>query len=144
MKINVYNQNNFRESSGFNDSNVEQFPNDYFICINSTGSIYANPIFKIDHFNVLNMYFDDTEKNKIKISDNNVYFAIACTDIKAKQIKNFIDTIPEISIVHIYCAKGKSRSPAIAKFIEEYKNIDKKINFNYYNVYLYNLLWKQV
>jgi predicted protein tyrosine phosphatase len=144
MITKVYNQNNFRLSSEFSDFNVENCSNNYFICINSTGSVYSIPVFKLDHFNVLNMYFDDTEKDKIKVAGNILYYAVACTDIQAIQIKQFIDKIPDNSIIHIYCAKGKSRSTAVAKFIEEYKGINNKTNFNSYNLYLYNLLWKQL
>jgi predicted protein tyrosine phosphatase len=144
MKINVYNQDNFRKLSGFSDSNVDSFVNDYFICINSTGSYYSIPVFKLKHPNVLNMYFDDTEKNKVKTAGDIVYFAIACTDNDAKEITDFIDKIPDNSNIHIYCAKGKSRSTAVAKFIEEYRKIDNKTQFKIYNLYVYNLLWKQV
>jgi predicted protein tyrosine phosphatase len=144
MKINVYNQDNFRISSGFSDSNVDSFVDDYFICINSTGSYYSTPVFKINHPNVLNIYFDDTEKDKIKIAGDIVYFATACTDKDAKIIKDFIDKIPDNSNIHVYCAKGKSRSTAVAKFIEEYKKINNKTQFKIYNLYIYNLLWKQI
>lgn len=145
MKINVYSQDNFR-LLGFNDDNVENLTNDYFICINSTGSnnvsMYNVPIFKKKHLNVINLWFDDTEKNKIKIAGDIIYFAIACSINQARMIRNFINDIPIDATVHIYCAKGQSRSPAIRKFIEDYRNLSIKTEYNFYNSYLYELLWK--
>ena len=144
MKVNVYNQDVFKSTTIYNDTNVENSTNEYFICINSSGNIHAIPHFKNKHFNVLNCYFDDTDKDRIKVSGDIVYFARACTDKQAKEIKSFIDTIPRDANVHVYCAKGKSRSTAVSKFIEEYKGIEHKTEFKTYNSYVYNLLWKQI
>lgn len=141
MRTKIYPQFNFYKNTKFNDQNVDQYLDDYFICVNSSGHIHSVPHFKQSHANVLNLYFDDTERNKIKVTGNLVYYAIACTEKQAKTIKEFIDTIPESATVHIYCAKGKSRSTAIGKFIEDYKNIFPKTEFNSYNSYVYNLLW---
>lgn len=140
MKVNVYPQFVFYKSSQFDDSNVEQFNSEYFICLNSTGNIYSIPHFKNNHFNVLNMYFDDTDVNRIKVSGNIVYYAWACTQTQARTIRNFIEIIPENATVHIYCAQGKSRSPAVAKFIEEYKNLNTDNNYYTFNSHVYNLL----
>ena len=139
MKINVYPQFVFYKNSKFNDSNVEQFNSEYFICLNSTGNIYSIPHFKNNHFNVLNMYFDDTDVNRIKVSGNVIYHAWACTKLQAIAIKDFIKTIPDTANVHIYCAQGKSRSPAVAKFIKEYKSLTDG-NYSNYNNHVYNLL----
>jgi predicted protein tyrosine phosphatase len=144
MQIQVYNQDNFRISSGFNDTNIEDFKNNYFICINSSGSRYGIPVFKKKHNRVLNMFFDDTERNKIKVSSPIVYYAVACKASQAKSIKEFVDTIPESATIHVYCAKGKSRSTAVAKFIEEYRKVYDKTKFDSYNTFVYNLLWSQV
>jgi predicted protein tyrosine phosphatase len=139
MTVKVYNQNNFKKTTIFNDNNVEQYVNDYFICVNSTGSVFSIPHFKKSHFNVLNVYFDDTDKNKIKVSGDVVYYARVCTAQQAKEIKNFVDNIPDKSTVHIYCAKGTSRSPAVAKFVETHK-CWKSTDYQTYNTFLYNLL----
>lgn len=144
MKVNVYNQDIFKSTSIYNDSNVENRLDQYFICINSSGYIHSIPHFHKEHFNVHNTFFDDTEYDRIKVSGDIVYFAKACTDNQAKSIKQFIDTIPEHADVHVYCAKGKSRSTAVAKFIEEYKGVENKTEFKTYNSYVYNLLWKQI
>ena len=144
MKVQVYNQDNFRISSGFNDTNIEDFKNNYFIGVNSSGSRYSIPVFKKNHDRVLNMFFDDTERNKIKVSGPIVYYAVACKSSQAKSIKEFVDTIPEDATIHVYCAKGKSRSTAVAKFIEEYRKVYDKTKFDSYNTFVYNLLWSQV
>ena len=139
MPVQVYNQNHFKETTPFNDSNVEQFSNDYFICVNSSGSSYAIPHFKQRHPNVLNMYFDDTEKDKFKVAGDIVYYARVCTVEQAQQIRNFVDQIPDNATVHVYCAKGKSRSPAVAKFVETRKGWPAA-DYPTYNKFLYELL----
>ena len=144
MKIQVYNQDNFRISSGFNDANIEDCKNNYFICINSSGSRYGISVFKKKHDRVLNVFFDDTERNKIKVSGPIVYYAVACKPWQARSIKEFADIIPVSATIHVYCAKGKSRSTAVAKFIEEYRKVYDKTKFDSYNTFVYNLLWSQV
>lgn len=139
-EIKIYPQFEFYNTTLFNDSNVEQFKHDFFICLNSSGNVHSIPHFKFNHYNVLNMYFDDTDVNRIKVSGQTVYYAIACTKEQARVIKQFIDLIPENSTIHIYCAKGKSRSPAVAKFIKEYKSLGSE-NYVTYNSHVYNLLW---
>lgn len=126
----------------FNDSNVDQYPNDYFICVHATGWIHGIPYFKQPHKNVLNLVFDDVEKDKKKWIHEYVpisYNAKACTIEQAIDLKKFIDNIPNSATVYVYCAKGKSRSPAIAKFIEEYRNNNEFI-YDGYNAHVYNLL----
>ena len=144
MKVNIYNQDLFKSTTSYNDENVEVDATQYFICINSSAYIHSVPHFHKKHFNVHNSFFDDTEYDRIKVSGDIVYFARACTSSQAKAIKEFIDTIPSNANVHIYCAKGKSRSTAVGKFVEEYKNIEHKTAFKTYNSYVYNLLWNQV
>jgi predicted protein tyrosine phosphatase len=89
---------------------------------------------------VINTYFDDTDIDRIKTTENLVYYARACTIDQAIKIRNFIDTIPQDATVHIYCAKGQSRSPAVAKFIEEYKNSNTNNVYHNYNQHVYQLL----
>ena len=67
------------------------------------------------------------------------YRAIACTVEQAREIKNFVDEIPSDAILHIYCTKGKSRSPAIAKYVTEYRN-NTHFEIDHYNKHVYNLL----
>lgn len=143
MNLYVYNQDEFKLTTPFNDNNVELSSNDYFICLNSSGYIHSIPHFKQPHPNVINTYFDDTIENKIKVSSGIVYYAIACTINQAKSIKEFIDKIPNNSSIHIYCAKGKSRSQAVKKFIEEYSGL-KKSDYTSYNKHVYKLLCQQI
>jgi predicted protein tyrosine phosphatase len=138
-EIKIYPQFEFYNTTLFNDSNVEQFKHDFFICLNSSGNVHSIPHFKFNHYNVLNTYFDDTDVNRIKVSGQTVYYAIACTKEQARIIKQFIDLIPENSTIHIYCAKGESRSPAVAKFIKEYNGLISE-NYTTYNRHVYNLL----
>jgi hypothetical protein len=140
MKVTVYPQFNFYSTTLFNDGNVESSLNDYFICINSSGHIHSVPHFKHSHHNVLNMYFDDTDCDKIKVSGNIVYYARVCTQEQAKEIKQFVKVIPQDANVHVYCAKGKSRSTAVGKFVENYHNFPVKTEYKTYNEFLYNLL----
>lgn len=134
ININVYSKEQF-ENANFYDDNVDNFPNDYFICINATGYVHSVPHFKKDHPRVLNCYFDDTESDVTKF-DNifNVSFeAKALTEEQAIIIKNFINKVPQGSTLHIYCPKGKSRSTAVAKFAG-------KEDIVTYNQHVYKLL----
>jgi predicted protein tyrosine phosphatase len=142
MIVTVYPQFNFYETTPFNDSNVENHLNDYFICINSTGHIHSVPHFKQHHPNVLNCSFDDTDHDHTKFDTifNVEFSAKVCTAEQAKEIVNFVDNIPLGSMVHIYCAKGKSRSTAVGKFVEEYHSLPVKTEYKTYNQFIYNLL----
>jgi hypothetical protein len=145
LTIQVYSRYGFEEVTTFTDQNLDEFPNEYFICIHATGWIHAIPYFKQPHKNVLNLVFDDVEKDRKKWIHEYVpitYNAIACTENQAILMKRFIDNIPDNSTVHVYCAKGQSRSPAVAAFIEEHRNKNQHSKFhNYkYNQHVYNLL----
>ena len=149
LTVQVYSRYGFEEVTAFTDQNVDEFPNEYFICIHATGWIHAIPYFKQPHKNVLNLVFDDVEKDRKKWIHEYVpipYSAIACTEEQASVMKSFIDNISANSTVHVYCAKGQSRSPAIAAFIEEYRNNNNHSKFhNYeYNQHVYNLLKKTI
>ena len=149
LTVQVYSRYGFEKVTTFTDQNVDSFTNEYFICIHATGWIHAIPYFKKQHSNVLNLVFDDVEKNRKKWIHEYVpisYSAIACTEEQAKELKQFIDAIPTNSTVHVYCAKGQSRSPAIAAFIEEYKNNNRNSKFHTYkyNEHVYNLLRKTI
>ena len=145
LTVQGYSRYGFEEITKFTDSNVDLFPNDFFICVHATGWIHAIPYFKQPHSNVINLVFDDVAVDGSKWSHEYVpisYNAKACTREQAKELKQFIDTIPDNSNVHVYCAKGQSRSPAIAAYIEEYKNNNKNSKFHSYkyNEHVYRLL----
>lgn len=140
IDVKVYSKKNFEETE-FTDINVSQSNTDFFICINATGHAHSIPHFKKSYSSVLNCYFDDVEYDHIKFDTifNMEFNARACTLEQAVVIKNFIDAVPDESTLHIYCSKGKSRSPAIAKFVEEYKN-NKTVDYENYNQHVYTIL----
>lgn len=130
------------QTNSITDITVED-TNDYYICINATGWIHGIPYFKDLHPNVLNVCFDDVHQTGLKVvpwfnNDQRVIYAQACTESQALAIKQFISKIPDNSIVHIYCAKGKSRSKGVEVYINEcYNNqVDDTsgINSNVYNL----------
>ena len=141
VKVLVYSLKEFTETTKFTDDNLEQFPLDYFICINASGFIHSTPYFKKDHPSVLNLFFDDVDHDhtKFDIVFNMSFPAKACKDEQAKQIVEFVNRIPDSATVHVYCTKGKSRSPAVAMYVEEVKN-NNAVKFDTYNEYVFNLL----
>lgn len=141
VNVKIYSRLQIAKETNFKDSTIDQYSSDYFICINATGMLHSIPHFKKDHERVLNLYFDDTEVDKEKWLGPIKYTARACTRVQALQIVKFIDNIPDQSIVHIYCTRGESRSPAIGFFIREYKNKETNVEkSSYINYFLYNLL----
>ena len=126
IQVITYSLEDFTSMSMYNDGNVEDFVSDYFICVNATGNKHSIPYFKHSHYNVLNMYFDDVYIDCVKYygpTDSEYQFnAKACTNEQAKEMFDFISTLPTNIRLHIYCTKGKSRSVAIAKFCDEYLN----------------------
>lgn len=140
IDVKVYSKKNFEEA-GFTDANVSQLANDFFICINATGHVHSTPHFTKSHHNILNCYFDDVEYDHVKFDTmfKMEFNARACTLDQAVEMKNFIDAVPDKSKLHIYCTKGKSRSPAVAKFVEDYKN-NKTVEYENYNQHVYAIL----
>lgn len=142
INVTTYSLKDFA-STVFNDMNVADFHNDYFICINASGNMHSIPYFHKEHHNVLNVYFDDVIEDTVKYygpTDSEFPFnAKACTNKQAKDIYDFIKSIPNNSSLHIYCTKGKSRSVAVANFVNEYIN---KIEYSTkgHNTLVYNLL----
>jgi predicted protein tyrosine phosphatase len=140
IEIDVYSKTEF-EATAFTDNNIDNLSNNFFICINATGHVHSSPHFVKEHDNVLNCYFDDVEHDQVKFDTvfNIEFNARACTLEQAAEIKNFVDAVPDESKLHIYCSKGKSRSPAVAKFVEEYKN-NKTVDYENYNQHVYTIL----
>jgi predicted protein tyrosine phosphatase len=94
--------------------------------------------------NVLNLKFEDVEKTGLKAikwynNTQRIIYAIACSDKQAKQIVDFIKRIPNDSTLHIYCAKGKSRSVAIANYVRKYYN-NQEIDDSGHNKHVFSLL----
>jgi predicted protein tyrosine phosphatase len=140
IDVRVYSKKNFEETA-FTDTNVDQLSDEFFICINATGHVHSIPHFTKSKPNILNCYFDDVEHDHVKFDTifKMEFNARACTLEQAVEIKNFIDAVPDNSKLHIYCSKGKSRSPAVAKFVEEYKN-NKTVEYENYNQHVYSML----
>lgn len=147
MNIIRLSQNKFTEKMEelfINDSNVEQFTNNFFICLNSTGWIHSIPYFKENHFNVINLYFDDVEISGPKEiqwfgDTTKIIEAIAMDKEQAKELISFINKIPENSNIYVYCAKGKSRSGAVEDFLLQIQN-DKHILGEGSNKHVFKLL----
>ena len=129
LEVKRYSRKYFEEEmqkANVNDHTVDS-SNDYFICINATGWIHGVPYFKQPHANVIDLYFDDVHKTGLKAipwynNDHRIIYAQACTIEQAATLKKFIDAIPDNSVVHIYCAKGKSRSKGVELYINEFYN----------------------
>jgi predicted protein tyrosine phosphatase len=140
IDVKVYSKKNFEETV-FTDTNVGQLSDNFFICINATGHIHSIPHFTKSDPNILNCYFDDVDHDHVKFDTifKMEFNARACTLEQAVEIKNFIDAVPDNAKLHIYCSKGKSRSPAVAKFVEEYKN-NKTVEYENYNQHVYTIL----
>ncbi len=145
--INRNSKNDFvREMSlrRISDETVDRFISEYFICLNATGWKHAEPFFKQPHKNVINLYFDDVEQDGLKEVPwfNNTTKTIdarAITVEQAKELKTFIEAIPNNSTVHVYCAKGRSRSAAVEAYISETRN-NVKLDLPGMNPRVYKLL----
>ena len=78
-----------------NDQSVDQYNNEFFICLNATGWKHAIPYFKESHNNVINLYFDDVEHDgpkEIQWFNNTTknIDAKAITTNQARELKTFI------------------------------------------------------
>ena len=130
IQINRHSKNDFvRQMSvrGINDQSVDQYNNEFFICLNATGWKHAVPYFKESHNNVINLYFDDVEHDGPKEIQwfNNTTKTIdakAITTNQAKELKTFINAIPNNAVVHVHCTKGVSRSAAVDAYMNETRN----------------------
>ncbi len=127
----------------YTDNNVDSFEQEYFICVHSNGWVHSISHFDMPHNNVLDIKFDDVDSDGTKHVQ---WFGGTMKEItvkkltvdQAKEIVEFIDKVPNDATLHIYCAKGKSRSTAIAKFVEEYRN-NSTLDISH-NQYVYTML----
>lgn len=116
---------------------------DFVIGIHSNGWIHSKEVFPPSN-NVLNLWFEDVEKSGLKAiqwfnNTQRIIYATACSSEQAIKIVNFIKKIPNHSTLHIYCAKGKSRSVAVANYVRKYIN-NEIIDDSEHNKYVYCLL----
>lgn len=126
MKTNVYSKIAFvnaMKTRNIDDTNVS-FLAEYFICIDPTGGLHARRYFFRDHANVIRLEFDDCVEDTVKWGEDIQahYNARAMTRGQAEELIEFINKIPTESIINIYCTKGKSRSVAVASFINSAEN----------------------
>jgi predicted protein tyrosine phosphatase len=121
MRTRVFSKETFvkaMESRNITDDTVETLK-EYFICIDPTGGPSSQRYFLQDHHNVIRLVFDDCQQDEVKwgIDINANYNAKAMVIEQAELLVKFIKQIPDDMFVNIYCTKGKSRSVAVASFI---------------------------
>lgn len=117
--------------------------NEYLIGVHSNGWIHSKPLLEASS-NILNMWFEDVEKTGLKAiqwynNTQKIIHATACSDEQAKEIIEFIKKIPQGSTLHIYCAKGQSRSVAIANYVRKFLN-SETIDEHGHNRHVFRLL----
>jgi predicted protein tyrosine phosphatase len=123
MIVKVFSKQDFVSSmveQTITDATVDKSA-DYYICIDSTGGPDSVEYFKDLHANVIRLVFDDVEQDT-RMWGNDIqdyYNAVAMTESQAQDLYKFIQTIPKTSTINIHCAKGQSRSVAIASFLQE-------------------------
>ena len=122
--------------NGIDDNNVDEFIHIAFICIDDTsGDYYANPLFKMNHHNVLNLKFDDVEED-LQVSPTNKEMTKAFTKNQAEKIVNFLESNTNINTLIVHCAAGISRSGAVGQFALDYLHGDKD-NFKLNNPHIW-------
>jgi len=118
------------------DDNVDEVFQSAFICINDfKGGFYHNPIFISSHHNVLNLFFDDIEKDLDIFSTNHLETKVFSKE-DAKKIINFLEQHYNIKSLLIYCAGGISRSGAVGQFACSFLNANKE-HFNNENPHIF-------
>lgn len=119
--IEVYSKHNFLEYATKNniiDDTVEQIP-DYFICIDSTGGETGIQYFKKPHPNVLQLKFDDVNEDCVRWGDDiqSYYSGIGPSEKDLDILFEFLNKRDKTCPLHVYCAKGQSRSRAVKDFL---------------------------
>jgi predicted protein tyrosine phosphatase len=109
------------KNNKIDDTNVDTFKDYCFICINqSTGTYFHEPILKEEHYNVLNLWFDDVEADMMLEGIK----AFSYSD--AEKIIEFLDNNKKVKILIVHCSAGISRSGAVGTFALDYLNGDKE------------------
>lgn len=141
MNVYAYNRTDFI-NLGVNDDNIEN-TKDYYVSILSSGGPKGVPIFNRPHDNLFMIRFDDVlESGKMWGKDINGYYdAVAITIEQAKLLHGFLSNIPESGNVHVHCVYGKSRTGAVAKYLQEYRLATVyNIELDHVNQRVYSLL----
>jgi predicted protein tyrosine phosphatase len=108
------------------DATVENFKEEFFISILSSGGPMAEPVFSQLHSNVLTIQFDDVDADISKWGQDvgHMVEAKVITESHALTLIKFIDSIPSFARINIHCVYGISRTGALAKFLEEYRGAE--------------------
>lgn len=111
---------NLMRKNNVNDKNVESKTKLALISIVDTDG-FDKYYFKQNHSNVLNLKFDDIEKDIQKYKTMNVE--------QGKQIITFLKNIDKENVVYliVHCAAGISRSGAVATFANEFFELDNEV-----------------
>jgi len=116
MIVNIYSRDEFIKKK----YNLDE----YYVCINSSGGPDSVSIMKFNSDKVKNYWFDDVEKDEYKWGEDvqQWFHAKAMTFDQSNDLYNFLDSIPQESVVNVYCSKGISRSGAVGEFLKREKN----------------------
>lgn len=143
--LNFFRFNDLMKENNWNDNNI---PDDCaFISICCTddckkGYLEArNPDandehwFNFDHDNVINLNFDDIDKEEyISKTNEGIFTYKSISDDQAKQLVLFIEKNKDKNF-YIHCRAGKSRSQAVVRYIlDVYKDHEWKTNPNNPNI----------
>lgn len=105
------------------DNNVKDKVKTCFISINDSLGTDAKPHFKSNHPNVLNLFFDDVDRD-IEVEGEGT--AIAFTEEMAEEVFNFVFNNRDMETFVVHCTAGISRSGAVGEFINNYFGQDYK------------------
>lgn len=104
-------------SKGLTNENVETFKEDAFIDIIGKGeSDDLKHYFFENHENVLNLEFDDIDKEEERFGAQDILYGM--TKDQAQEVVDFITKNKDRSFT-ICCAAGMSRSQAVGNFIDQ-------------------------
>ena len=118
-------------------------PEQYYISIISSVGPKGIPVINSQHDNVLTIAFDDVlESGEQWGNDIKAFYpAVAITEEQAQKLHDFIEAIPLNSNVHVHCVYGQSRTGAVAKYLQEYRDATvHNITLEKYNDRVFNLL----
>ena len=114
------------QRNNIDDMNVDEFITVAFISINdSSGDYYKNPLFRINHHNVLNLWFDDVEKDG-QLSPTNKEETKAFSSSQANTVIEFLNSNKSAKTLFVHCAAGISRSGAVGQFALDYLKGNKE------------------
>lgn len=111
--------------NGVNDNNVEKIDPTCFISITDTDKSVSGRyhFFKNNHPNVLNLDFDDVEKDG-ESSPTQLYNTKAFSEEMASELIDFINKNKHKTQFIVHCMAGISRSGAIGTFINTIQDGD--------------------